>query len=150
PGEVYVAGIDVAGQDEAIASGLLTAGRTVGGRDSTVVTVARLEWDGEGEPTIEVVQHYAWAGADHPTQHHALRRLLSAVFPCVRVAVDATGLGAGVASWLAGALGGAVVDSFVFNAASKSRLGFALLAAAGTGRCKLYRDDGSPEAVRCR
>jgi hypothetical protein len=150
PGEVYVAGVDVAGQDADAAPGLLAAGRTVGGRDSTVVTVARLDWDGEGEPTLEVVQHYGWAGADHPTQHHALRRLLSEVFPCVRVVVDATGLGAGVASWLAGALGGAVVESFVFNSSAKSRLGFALLAAAGTGRCKLYRDDGSTDAARCR
>ncbi|MGH2388987.1 MAG: hypothetical protein ACRDIE_12360 [Chloroflexota bacterium] len=150
PGEVYVAGVDVAGQDDAALPGLLRAGRTVGGRDSTVVTVARLAWDDEGEPAIEVVRHYAWAGADHPTQHHALRRLLSEVFPCVRVVVDATGLGAGVASWLEGALGAAVVESFVFNAAAKSRLGFSLLAMAGTGRCRVYREDGSAEAARCR
>jgi len=150
PGEVYVAGVDVAGQDHAATPGLLAAGRMLGGRDSTVVTIARLVWDGEGEPAIAVVQHYSWAGADHPTQHHALRGLLADTFPCVRVVVDATGLGAGVASWLAGALGGAVVESFVFNPASKSRLGFALLAMAGTGRCRLYRDDGSPDAVRCR
>jgi hypothetical protein len=96
------------------------------------------------------VRHYAWSGADHPTQHHALRALLAERFPCVRVVVDATGLGAGVASWLAPALGAAVVEPFVFSAASKSRLGFTLLAMAGTGRCRLYRQDGLTELVRCR
>ncbi|MGH2391190.1 MAG: hypothetical protein ACRDIE_23590, partial [Chloroflexota bacterium] len=30
------------------------------------------------------------------------------------------------------------------------RLGFAMLALAGTGRCKLYRAAGSTEAARCR
>ena len=35
------------------------------------------------------------------------------------------------------------MESFVFTAPSKSRLGFALLAMAGTGRCRFYRQDGS-------
>ena len=87
--------------------------------------------------------HYQWSGADHPTQHHALRHLLADVFPCAKVVVDATGLGAGVATWLESVLGGAIVEQFVFTAPSKSRLGFALLAMAGTGRCRLYRQDGS-------
>ena len=147
-GETYVAGVDVAGQDEQAAPGLLVPGAMQGGRDSTVVTVARLTWDAEREPALEVVQHYSWSGADHPTQHHALRSLLAETFPCVRVVVDATGLGAGVASWLATALGPSVVEPFVFSAPSKSRLGFLLLAMAGTGRCRLYRPDGSSDAMR--
>ena len=150
PGESYVAGVDVAGQDADAIPGLLAPGRERGGRDSTVVTVARLRWSDEREPSIEVVQHYSWAGSDHPTQHHALRALLGETFPCARVVVDATGLGAGVASWLGTALGGGVVEPFVFSAPAKSRLGFLLLAMAGTGRCRLYRDDGSPEARQVR
>jgi hypothetical protein len=39
-------------------------------------------------------------------------------------------------------MGGEAVESFVFTAPSKSRLGFTLLAMAGTGRCRLYRQDG--------
>jgi hypothetical protein len=140
--DTYVAGVDVAGQDVTAIPGLLEAGAANGGRDSTVVTVARLTHSAEHEPSIEIVRHYSWAGADHPTQHHALRRLLAEVFPCTRVVVDATGLGAGVASWLTSALGESVVESFVFTAPAKSRLGFALLAMAGTGRCRLYRADG--------
>lgn len=150
PGETYVAGVDVAGQDAAAVPGLLTPAPAHGGRDSTVVTVARLTWTAEREPALEVVQHYSWSGVDHPTQHHALRGLLGETFPCTRVVVDATGLGAGVASWLAAALSPRVVEPFVFSAATKSQLGFLLLAMAGTGRCRLYRGDGSPDAARCR
>jgi hypothetical protein len=143
PHDIYVAGVDVAGQDAAAIPGLLAPGPVEGGRDSTVVTVARLSRTDESEPEIEVVEHYSWAGADHPTQHHALRRLLIDVFPCACIVVDATGLGAGVASWLASAAGESVVEPFVFTAPSKSRLGFTLLAMAGTGRCRVYRNDGS-------
>ena len=45
---------------------------------------------------------------------------------------------------------GARLDELVFTAASKSALGYGLLAAARTGRLALPRDDGSPEAARCR
>jgi hypothetical protein len=148
--DTYVAGVDVAGQDAATVPGLLGAGAAQGGRDSTVVTVARLTQSAEREPSIEIVQHYSWTGADHPTQHHALRRLLAEVFPCTRVVVDATGLGAGVASWLTSALGESVVESFVFTAPAKSRLGFALLAMAGTGRCRVYRADGEEGWARLK
>jgi hypothetical protein len=146
--DTYVAGVDVAGQDTAAIPGLLASGPATGGRDSTVVTVARLTQSTERESSIEIVQHYSWAGADHPTQHHALRQLLAEVFPCAKVVIDATGLGAGVASWLTSALGESVVESYVFTAPAKSRLGFALLAMVGTGRCRLYRADGAEEWAR--
>ncbi len=61
--------------------------------------------------------------------------------------VDATGLGQGPASFLERALGKGIVDSFVFTAQSKSRLGFDLLAAVNSGRLKMYAPDGSPEYV---
>lgn len=144
-GDTYVAGVDVAGQDQMIAAGMLEHGDPVaGGRDSTVVTIGRVLRNVEGEPDLEIVQQYAWTGADHPTQHHALRRLLAEVFPCVRIVVDSTGLGAGIASWLASALGEERVEPLIFTAPKKSALGFGLLAMAGTGRCRLYgRDDSA-------
>jgi len=145
PDDTYVAGIDVAGQDAAAIPGLLPPGSAVGGRDSTVVTIARVLRTAEQESNLEIVHHASWSGADHPTQHHNLRHLLGNLFPCTRVVVDATGLGAGIASWLAHALGESVVESFVFTAPSKSRIGFNLLAMAGTGRCRLYRRDGSTD-----
>jgi len=146
--DTYVAGVDIAGQAPAAMPGLLAPGTAADGRDSTVVTIARLLRTAEGDPEIEVVRHYSWSGADYPTQHYALRTLLGDVFPCTRIVVDATGLGAGVASWLANALGSSVVEPLIFTAPSKSHLGFTLLAMAGTGRCRLYRQNGGPDWTR--
>jgi len=121
-GEVYVAGVDVAGQDDAAVPGLLAPGPTVGGRDSTVVDHCPpdLERRARAGNRDRAALRLGRRRPPHPAPR--LRHLLAYTFPCVRVAVDATGLGAGVASWLAGALGGEVVESFVFNAASKSKL----------------------------
>ncbi|MEX2446217.1 MAG: hypothetical protein WD734_02670, partial [Dehalococcoidia bacterium] len=66
------------------------------------------------------------------------------------VAVDATGLGGPVADLLASRLPGGVVEPVTFTAERKSRLGFALLAAAHSGRLRLYGLDGSAEAAACR
>jgi len=70
---------------------------------------------------------------------------LKNVWRCRRVVVDSTGVGAGVASFLAKALGKAVVAPFPFTQQSKSRLGFNLLAAINSGRVKMYAADGSEE-----
>jgi hypothetical protein len=72
--------------------------------------------------------------------------LLKRVWHCRAVVVDATGLGAGVASFLTGALPG-VARPFVFTAGSKSALGYGLLSAINAGRLATYADDGSPESV---
>jgi phage FluMu gp28-like protein len=89
--------------------------------------------------------------------HHLHRRLLGDVWGCRRVAVDATGVGAGVASWLARSLGDELVEQVVFSAPEKSRLAYTLLGMVNTGRCRLYARDGSAEwaefwreAVACR
>src|SRR5205085_6954914 len=60
--------------------------------------------------------------------------------------VDATGMGAAVASFLVGALPN-MVRPFVFTAGSKSALGYGLLAAINGGRVQIFADDGSPESV---
>lgn len=142
PGEVYVAGVDVAGADEEASDAALRALEPR--RDSTVVTIGRLSWDADREPVLEVVEHYRWTGHDHKRQFGALRRLLREVWDCRRVVVDATGIGAGLAAWLASELGPAV-EQFVFTAPSKSALAFALLGMINTGRCRVYAPDGSPE-----
>jgi len=148
--DTYIAGVDIAGQDTAALPGLLAPSSTRPDRDSTVVTIARLLRTADSEPEVEIVHHAAWSGADFPTQHQALHHLLGELFPCTRIAVDATGLGAGIASWLANALGSSVVNSFVFTAPSKSRLGFTLLAMAGTGRCRLYQHDDAGHWLRLK
>jgi hypothetical protein len=73
--------------------------------------------------------------------------VLKNVWRVKRAVVDATGVGAGVASFLASALGKSVVTPFLFTQASKSRLGFDLLAAINSGRLKMYAGDGSEESA---
>lgn len=72
-------------------------------------------------------------------------RVSAAAFRAMALAVDATGLGETLARFLARALGDDVVRPFKFTAASKSRLGFALLAVVNGGRLKAYSPDGSSE-----
>ncbi|MCX7912108.1 MAG: hypothetical protein N2506_04005 [Dehalococcoidales bacterium] len=140
PGAVYVAGIDLAGEEE-------DAGRS-SGRDATVVTVGELTFPGEEpplrEPTIKIVEHYCWVGKKHPELYGQLVDIIRNIWQCRRVVVDATGIGEPVASFLKKALGGRVVP-FHFTAQSKSTLGFNLLAAINSGRLKMYRPDGSEE-----
>lgn len=147
PGREYVAGIDVAGEDEEAADAALRALKPR--KDSTVITVAELDWspisDLVLEPRLRVVEHYWWTGRKHRDQYTQMLDLLRNVWDCRKVVVDATGVGAGVASFLTSALGSGVANSFAFSAPSKSKLAYGLLGAVNSGRLKLYRGDGSPE-----
>ena len=98
------------------------------------------------EPHLKVVQHYWWTGRKHRELFPQLVDLLKRVWHCRAVVVDATGVGAGVASFLVGALP-LVARPFVFSATSKSALGYGLLAAVNGGRLQMYADDGSPEST---
>ncbi len=144
----YVAGVDVAGADEGVETG---DGRRLLAhpeRDATVVTIAevRPEEGGSGFAAIRLVNHYAWIGMDYREQYQRLRDLLRTVWNCARVAIDASGIGAGLAAWLIEALGDDTVQAQTFTRESKSKLGWELLAAVNTGRLKMYADDGSPES----
>lgn len=143
-GDVYVAGVDVAGEDEEAADAVLRALKPR--RDSTVVTIGRVAWSEEREPVLEVVEHYRWTGRDHTHQLEELRRLLRDVWSCRKIVVDATGVGAGLASWLEQEFSADVVEQFTFTAPSKSRLGFLLLGMINTGRCTVYARDESEDA----
>ncbi len=145
-GGVYVAGIDLAGEAEEGEDAIL---RSIKPRqDSTVVTIGELDFAHVNEinkqPGIRVVEQYWWTGRKHPELYPQLVDILKNVWHCRRVVVDATGAGQPVASFLKKTLGSRVVP-FTFTAASKSRLGFDLLAAINSGRLKMYAGDGSPE-----
>ncbi|MFH0847589.1 MAG: hypothetical protein V1894_06025 [Chloroflexota bacterium] len=146
PGRVYVAGIDLAGEAELDEDAALRS--LVPHKDSTVVTIAELDFSGTGDlkkhPVIRVVEHYWWTGRKHAELYPKLVDLLKNVWKCRRVVVDATGVGQPVASFLRESLGLRVIP-FNFTAASKSELAFNLLAAINAGELKMYRKDGSPE-----
>lgn len=95
-------------------------------------------------PSYRVVDRRLWTGARHTALHAALVDLARTVWRARRVVVDATGVGAGLASWLAAALPGKVI-AVQFSAAKKSELGWSLIGAIEGGRLKEYADDGAEE-----
>lgn len=131
-----------------IVAGLDLAGGGPGERDATVLTLAALEERevaGVYQPIMRIIEHHQWVGEPLNSQQTQLADLLGRVWGVQRVAIDATGLGAGVASFLRAALGPRIVEEVIFSQPSKSRLGYELLAAAGAGRVRMYADDDSPE-----
>jgi len=130
PGEVYAVLLDVAGEDPGADLGGLENAE----RDRTALTVVRLKRE-QGQAVYETVFRKNWLGIKHSEllpQVLALVKLWSAV----QVVVDATGVGAGLASFLSAALPGRVLP-FLFSAASKSKLGWDFLALIDSGR---YRE----------
>jgi hypothetical protein len=143
----YVAGIDLAGTAEEANDTALRSARPR--HDSTVVTIGELDFSVCSDivplPQVNIVEHYCWTGRPHVEQYPRLLDVLKNVWRVKRAVVDATGVGAGVASFLSGALGTSVVFPFLFTQASKSKLGFDLLAAINSGRVKMYARDNSEE-----
>ena len=146
-GKVYVAGIDLAGEAEGAEDEALRALKPR--QDSTVVTIGELDFSTCNEiiheTGIRIVEHYWWTGKPHYSLYPQLVDLLKNVWGCKSIVVDSTGVGAGVTSFLARALGRSVVTPFLFTQPSKSKLGFNLLAAINSGRVKMYAGDGSEE-----
>jgi len=145
-GQVYVAGIDLAGEAEDAEGASLRALKPR--RDSTVVTIGELDFSICNElikqPRINVVGHYWWTGKKHAELYAQMVDILKNVWHCRKVVVDATGVGEPVSSFLRKALGSRV-SPFTFTQRSKSELGFSLLAAVNSGRLKVYKGDGSAE-----
>ena len=158
-GAQYVAGIDIAGEDEESEGAALRRLRPR--KDSTVVTIGRVELveiAGALEPRIEIVRHYWWTGEKHRTQYERLLELLRNRWRVSKACVDATGVGAGLASFLRESMGSSVVEDFQFTAKSKSELAYELLAAVNAGRLGMYTKPASStcwdefwiESVACR
>jgi hypothetical protein len=162
-GEVYALTVDVAGEDEELEGEEL---RTEEPRkDSTVVTVVRVDLTpplraspeekerGEEDPVLglpryEVVDRHWWTGRKHSTLYAAICDLVEQ-WRASAVVVDATGVGAGLASFLAKRFGlvkddpPGLVIPYEFGMMSKSDLGWAFLGVVETGRYKEYADDGA-------
>jgi hypothetical protein len=94
-----------------------------------------------------VVDRMAWTGAKHTALHHQLVDLARNVWNLSALVVDATGVGAGLASFLADRLGRGPrrvnVSPFLFNRKTKSDLGWAFIGLIDGGRIKEYADDGA-------
>ncbi|MCC7361222.1 MAG: hypothetical protein IT317_17180 [Anaerolineales bacterium] len=155
PGADYAFLLDVAGEDgEAPPGAALGTGGALGGaslkRDATALTIVQVEPDAAAAgPVYLAVQRRVWVGVGQPELLAALRALAAEWQPR-RLVVDATGLGAGLAGFLARALPPGVVVPVDFNSATKSRLGWQFLAVCDTGRWQEWRpgDDAAQDALQ--
>lgn len=148
---IYAILVDVAGEEETREAGIHHAAERGRDRDMTVLTVVevapgRVIVPGERPPPIyRVVDRRVWRGANHLQLAQEITDLARRIWRAAAVVVDATGIGHGIAAMLRAALGERIVKPFVFSSASKSDLGWRLLAAIGAGRYQEYADDGQPD-----
>ena len=151
PGVTYAFVIDVAGEEEDGLEGE-AARRRQPRRDSTALGVVRVV-PGAGldaRPTFQLVARYLWTGTRHTTLHERIAQLATRVWRARRVVIDATGVGAGLASFLSATLGERVVTPFVFSSTSKSQLAWDLLALIDAGRLRVCAPERGSDAEQAR
>lgn len=152
--EVYALLVDVAGEDEELEGAeLREANRR---KDSTVVTVVRVDLSGLEDPGValpryDVVDRHWWTGRKQTEVYAAILDLFSH-WHASYIVVDATGVGAGLSSFLRKRLGlwkddppGAVFP-FEFTGSSKSDLGWQFLGVVDSGRFKDYVEDQAEDS----
>jgi hypothetical protein len=139
-GARYVLLIDVAGEEETDPGPQAFDSQSK--RDATALTVVRLTDLPDRQLRYDVVDRMGWTGVKHPRLHGQIVDLARNVWKATAVIVDGTGVGAGLTSFLAGALAPRIhVYPFVFTQASKSQLAWDLLGVLDSGRLKEYRRD---------
>lgn len=140
-GRIYAFLLDVAGQDEAASgdSTPLQSELANPRRDATALTIVEVDLSTLADelicrPTYRPRLRRMWVGVRH-TRLFAEIKALAGKWRPRKLVVDATGVGAGLASFLEKAFPGQVIP-FTFNAGSKSRLGWDFLGIVDTGRWK--------------
>ncbi|HLI05217.1 MAG TPA: hypothetical protein VKV40_01460 [Ktedonobacteraceae bacterium] len=144
----YVAGMDVAGEERPAhgVAGASMRGMTRTQRDSTVITIGRVFLNELNLPSVEVVHQQWWTGKPYLEQY-AATVALAEQWGLRALVIDATGLGAWLASLLSNRLGEERVQPFTFTRPSKSRLAYQLLALLNSGRLKLYASTDAPAFI---
>jgi len=143
---IYAMLLDVAGEDESATgnSGDLSNRR----RDSTALTIvevdlATLQDDLLRAPTYRCVHRRLWTGFKHTTLYGQLLGLIETWQPQA-VVIDATGIGAGLASFLQKRFPSRVIP-FLFNHVSKSKLGWDFISVCDSGRWQEPDTSGSDD-----
>ncbi len=149
PGGLYAFTIDVAGQDEGAT--LDETALENPKRDSTALTIFEVDLATLSDPLIKlpsyrVVHRRLWTGVNQGRLYAELRGLIECWRPLWTV-IDATGIGAGLSSFLANAYPDKVIP-FVFSSSSKSRLGWDFLGVIESGRFKNYQSQINTEEHR--
>jgi hypothetical protein len=155
PGHDYALLIDVAGEDEEAAGSSQDLERQELGnkrRDATAIRVVEIvQGHGVIQPTYLVRDSHLFLGVRHTELYERINGLI-AHWQARWIVVDATGVGAGLCSFLAakwnprnGTGAGDRVIPFEFSSATKSDLGWDFLGVINTGRFRDHADDGSAE-----
>ena len=132
-GCIYAALLDVAGADEGVRSAEGSLNLANPGRDATALTIVQvLPGTDSALPVYRPVLRKQWIGAGTSALLPQLRAL-ALEWQVQALVVDATGVGAGLASLLESALPGHVLP-FTFNASSKSKLGWDFTGLVDAGR----------------
>lgn len=144
PGRLYAMTLDVAGEDEAVLADFqdVAGGQELANpkRDSTAMTIFEVDLTSVDDPAIarptyKTVQRREWLGVKH-SRLYAEIKAMADLFAVRFLVVDATGVGAGLCSFLSAALGAKVIP-FEFNLATKSGLLWDFLGIIDAGR---YRE----------
>ncbi len=148
PGHQYALLVDVAGEEEGAMPGGLD--RTENARrDATALTVVDVDSATVADPriarpTYRVVDRRLWIGEKH-TRLYATIVSLVEHWQARHIVVDATGVGAGLASFLAARFPPTMLFPVEFTAACKSDIGWGFLAIVETGRYQDYADDSASD-----
>ena len=138
PGAIYAMLLDLAGEDE----GLSAAGELQNpARDATALTIVAVDLSTLKDPFIERPSYHAvhrrlWVGIKHASLYAELRAVAER-WRVRWIVVDATGVGAGLSSFLTAAFPFRVIP-FIFTQSSKSQLGWDFTALLDTGRWKEF------------
>lgn len=137
PGSLYAILIDLAGEDEGASADPSSLNNPL--RDLTALTVVEVLTAALQDPIIKAPAYHAvyrrqWIGVKHSELYGQLKAIIEH-WNARSVVIDATGVGAGMASFLSKALGERV-HPFTFSSAAKSRLGWDFLAVCDAGRWK--------------
>jgi len=142
-GKIYAAALDVAGEDENDGQDIEALANPA--RDSTAFTIVEVDLNSLNDPGLllpsyRIVYRQSWIGIKHTNLYGQILNL-AATWNIKFLITDATGVGAGLTSFLARSLGDKVIP-FIFNSRTKSDLGWSFLALVDSGRLQDY---GSPE-----
>ena len=147
-GRLYGAGLDMAGEDEQAGGEMDGNYETLANprRDSTALTIFEVDLATMDDPLIRrpsyrAVNRYVWTGVKHARLYGQIRAILQ-LFDVRCTAVDATGVGTGMCSFLISAFGDRIIP-FAFTSGSKSDLLWSFLGIVDSGR---YQDFAPPDA----